>query len=351
MHLRRGPEGASLPRMHVRPLASFALLPLLLFAACGGSKGPVDANRAMAHVEKFVGFGPRPFGSEALGKQADYMLDELKKLGLSPQRQESVDERTKKTIRNLYVQIDGPDPQNGPILMLGAHYDTKLADGLSGDESKHNMRFVGAIDGGGGPAVLLEIARVLKERNEKPAVNVWLYFIDAEESIAWQWDKENELIGSKAFCKWLDAQKILPRVKAFVLLDLIGSKNFKIDRDGNSDKRLQELFLGAAKRSGVADRLYQFPTDQELNYYRQKGLPWGTTDDHNTFTNFGVPSALLIDFSGRIPEGMKIEGYQQWWHTADDDLPAMDKEALAFTGNLVLEALPDLEAFVLGKKK
>lgn len=323
-----------------------ALLPL---AACGGSKGPIDGGRAMAHVDKFLSFGPRPFGSDALGKQADYIGQELGKLGLQMQRHEVMEEKEKKLIRNLYVKIDGKDPQNGPILMIGAHYDTKLAEGHA--DPKCNFPFLGAIDGGGGPAVLLELARELKARQSTLQANVWLYWIDAEESIDWVWADARALLGSKAFCKWLGDEKILPRVKAFVLLDLIGSKDYKIDRDGNSDQRLQKLFEVAGKAIGEQQRIYQFPTEQELAYYRQKKINWGTKDDHNTFTNFGVPSVLLIDFHSRQPEGQKLEPYEQWWHTADDDRSAMDPDALAFAGNLVMAALPELEQFVLGKKK
>lgn len=303
----------------------------------------------MAHVEKFVAFGPRPFGSEALGKQADYIVAELTRLGLSPQRHEVLEEKEKKQIRNLYVQIDGEDAQHGPILMIGAHYDTKLADGHQ--DAAHNFRFVGAIDGGGGPAVLLELARVLKARTPKPKVNVWLYWIDAEESIDWQWNDARALLGSRAFCRFLSQQKILPRVQAFVLLDLIGSKNWKIDRDGNSHQQLQGIFADAAKALGEERRVYAYPTEQELAYYRSKNAPWGTTDDHQVFRDFGVPSVLLIDFHLRQPEGQKHDDYERWWHTPDDDLPAMDPRALAFAGNLVLAAWPQLEDFVLTRAK
>ncbi|HEX5051419.1 MAG TPA: M28 family peptidase [Planctomycetota bacterium] len=338
-------------------LASAAALSccLFLFSRCGGGpKGPVDGARAYSHLEKIVGFGPRPFGSDALAKTADYITGELKALGLEPKRQEVVDEKEKKTIRNLYVQIDGDDPANGPILMVAAHYDTKLAAGHS--DAAHNFPFVGAIDGGGGPAVLLELARVLKERQPKPKVNVWLYWIDAEESLDWVWNNDRALLGSKAFCKMLSETKVLPRVKAFVLLDLIGDKNYKIDKDGNSDGRLQELFERAGKALGVAERMYEFPTPNEVAYYKQKGVNWGTTDDHNTFSAFGVPSVLLIDFARRVPpqkpgEAPQVdERYTQWWHTPDDDLSQTSPDALAFAGDLVMQAFPDLEAFCLPRK-
>lgn len=341
---------------------AFRFQPLLLglgavfLAACGrGSSGPIDGSRAMDHVKAMVGLGPRPFGSEALGKTADYIGAELKKLGLEMKRHELMHETEKKLIRNLYVQIDGDDPANGPVLMIGAHYDTKLAEGHTGADAEHNMKFVGAIDGGGGPAVLLELARELKGRAQKPKCNVWLYWIDAEESLDWTWNDKRALLGSKAFCKMLSETKQLARVKAFVLIDLVGSKNHKIDKDGNSNSKLQDIFKRAGEAMGEQQRMYEYPSEADIQAAAQRGQPWGTTDDHNTFTNYGVPSVLLIDFAFRVPpqkgqRDMKDPRFDQWWHTPDDNLAAMDPAALAFFGNLVLQALPDLEKFVLERK-
>jgi Zn-dependent M28 family amino/carboxypeptidase len=320
----------------------------LLTAACGGSSGPVDGGKAYGHLQAFVGFGPRPFGSDALGKTADYIGGELQKLGVAMKRHEVVHDKEKKTIRNLYAQIDGEDPQNGPILLIGAHYDTKLAEGHT--DAKCNFPFVGAIDGGGGPAVLIEVARALKARPQPPKCNVWLYWIDAEESIDWTWNDERALLGSKAFCAMLSKEKLLSRVKAFVLIDLVGSKDWKIDRDGNSDTKLLDVFGAAAKAMGEDKRMYEFPSPADIQAYRSRGINWGTKDDHEVFKNYGVPSVLLIDFARRMPAEPKDPRFEQWWHTADDDLGAVDADALAFTGNLLLKALPDLEAFVLARK-
>jgi Zn-dependent M28 family amino/carboxypeptidase len=320
----------------------------LLTAACGGSSGPVDGGKAYGHLQAFVGFGPRPFGSDALGRTADYIGGELQKLGVAMKRHEVVHDKEKKTIRNLYAQIDGEDPQNGPILLIGAHYDTKLAEGHT--DAKCNFPFVGAIDGGGGPAVLIEVARALKARPQPPKCNVWLYWIDAEESIDWTWNDERALLGSKAFCAMLSKEKLLSRVKAFVLIDLVGSKDWKIDRDGNSDTKLLDVFGAAAKAMGEDKRMYEFPSPADIQAYRSRGINWGTKDDHEVFKNYGVPSVLLIDFARRMPAEQKDPRFEQWWHTADDDLGAVDADALAFTGNLLLKALPDLEAFVLARK-
>lgn len=317
------------------PLALIATL-----AACGGSAGPVDGKAAMAHVQRLVALGPRPAGSDALGRAADYICGQLEQLGLKPQRQEFTHETEQIKLRNLWVQIDGEDPNAGPILILGAHYDTKLADGNDG---RHDIQFVGAIDGGGAPAVLLELARVLTtDPRHKPKVNVWLYFIDGEESIDWHWGEGHRaLLGSKHFVRTV-VPPVRDRVKAFVLLDLIGAKDIKIDRDLKSSKPLQDIFAKAAAAMGEQRRVYEFTS--------------GITDDHESFINFGIPSVLLIDFEFRIPFHMRErwdpsrkhprdDDFTKWWHTADDNLDQMSPAALAFTGNLVLQAWPDLEAW------
>lgn len=308
----------------------------------------------MGHVDAILKFGPRPFGSDNLGKAADYIESQIKKIGLEPKRHEKMHKGEKKLIRNLYCQLDGEDPEKGPILMIGAHYDTKLTEGH--DDAAHNFPFVGAIDGTGGPAVLIELAKELKNRKQKPKCNVWFYWIDAEESIDWTWNNKRALLGSEAFAKWMGKNGTLKRLKAFVLLDLVGSKNIKFDRDGNSDPRLLDIFGEAAKAIGESDRMYEFPTAQEVAAHEQQGIKWGTTDDHQNFMEKrGIPSCLLIDFARRIPAAAgqpanKDSRYEQWWHTPDDNRDAMDSDSLAFAGNLVMQAFPALEAFVTKKK-
>ena len=341
-------------------IALLALFLALSLSCCGGPSGPISGSAAMAHVDAILEFGPRPFGSDNLSKAADYICAEIDKLGLKSMRHEELDKKEKKTIRNLYCQIDGEDPENGPILMIAAHYDTKLADGH--DEAAHNFPFVGAIDGTRAPAVLLELARALKDLKEKPKSNIWLYWIDAEESIDWTWNDDRALIGSEAFAKWMSKSGTLKRLKAFVLLDLVGSKNMKFDKEGYSSKKLLDIFGEAAKAMGESSRMYQFPTEAELAYFRESGIAWGTKDDHHNFgKKRGIPSVCLIDFARRVPphlQGLQAgqqpqidNRYEQWWHTADDNRDAMDSDSLAFAGNLVMQALPALDAFATAKRR
>jgi len=323
-------------------LARSALGLLLLLPACGdaGLDGPIDGAAALRHVESLVSFNPRHAGSPGARRSAEYLHAQLEAMGIEAEIQEWTDPRFKgddgepMVLRNVIGKIPGPEADL-PILMFGAHYDTKKTVGHS--EPERNFDFEGAIDGGGANGVVLELARAIKARDNK--VETWFVFFDGEESVPWVWETSQALIGSRYFVRTLDAAT-RKRIGAFVLLDLIGDKQLKIDRDLASDKALQEVIAATAKAHDVSDRVYEYTSE--------------TVDDHLSFTQFGIRAMLLIDFQYRVhpmhpqhrpnPDG---KDYSQWWHSPEDTLDKVSAESLAFTGNLVWHALEGLEAETL----
>lgn len=320
-------------------LTSTSLL-CLLSAACGGYEGPVEGDRAFEKVEKLVSFGPRPAGSSALRSAASYIESEIKSLGLPARFQDFEDPEQAPGVkfRNIWTEIPGKDPTAGPIILIGAHYDTKLAAGHS--DPAHNFPFVGAIDGGGASGLLLELARVLRDR-PNPIANLWLVWFDGEESIDWEWNDDRSLFGSRYFVRTMSADKILfpsnlgKRMRAMILMDLIGDRRIKLDRDGNSNKQLQDLFLEAAEKIGAQNKMYRFKS--------------AFSDDHIPFRNAGVRVIDLIDFQYRTPssrspdEPSDIARYVAWWHTAEDSLDKISPDSLEFVGDLVWTAIPMIE--------
>ncbi len=295
----------------------------------------------MAHVQKILDYGPRPPGSSALMKAGAYIKGELKKLGLEPRTMPFTDDKAPGiTFRNIWVEIPGTDPAVdpalGPILLLGSHYDSKLCQDHK--DPKHNFHFVGAIDGGGSSGLLLEMARHLKDRPSK--CNIWLVWFDGEESLDFEWNEERALFGSKEFVKQMSGDKerfpkgLSKRLKALVLLDLIGDKNQKIDYDKASYTGLLNIFKEAGAEMGEGKRLFKYKSN--LN------------DDHIPFKKFGVKVIDLIDIIYRGPE-QTIPEYQTWWHTKDDTIDKMSADSLQFVGNLVWVALPKIEAAFFNK--
>src|SRR5215213_11164711 len=130
-----------------------------------------NGERAMDHVKKQIGFGPRPPDSGELAKTRAYITNELKSYGLTV----SLDEFTattpqgEKKMANIVAELPG---ESKTLILLTSHYDTKLYK---------DMKFVGANDPAASVGTLLEIGRVLGSLPDKPKVTLKLVFFDGEE--------------------------------------------------------------------------------------------------------------------------------------------------------------------------
>jgi glutaminyl-peptide cyclotransferase len=308
-----------------------------LLGGCSEPPGPVKGELALGHARAILTHGPRPPGSIALRRVADGIEQELRRLGLQAHRDRWTDPNEKIEFENVWTEIPGKDTERGPVILLAAHYDSKICSGHA--DPAHNFDFVGAVDSAGSCGLLLELARVLKDRPDRNH-DIWIVWFDGEESIEFEWNRDapRALFGSRRFRNQLVARpERLARLKAMVLLDLIGSKNQKIDRDTLSNSDLLEIFQKAAASIGKGDRMYRWESPM--------------TDDHQPFQEVGIPVIDLIDFRFRWVGDQPRPGepapapgeYEAWWHTPKDTIDQLAAESLEFVGNLVWVAWPEIE--------
>src|SRR5262249_62389646 len=113
-----------------------------------------SGEKAFAHVQRLVDFGPRPPGSDALEKSRGYIEDQLRRYGWKTRRQAFSEDtsRGKTHFVNLIAQFGKQEKATSQAFLLCSHYDTKVFD---------TIRFVGANDGGSSTGLLLELARVI----------------------------------------------------------------------------------------------------------------------------------------------------------------------------------------------
>ena len=266
--------------------------------------GGFDGNKAYAHVAKQVAFGPRPSGSPAIAQLQEYLAAELKNYGCSVE----ADTFTADTpagrlpMKNFLVKIPG---ENSGIILLGTHYDTKRLE-----------NFIGADDAASSTAVMLELARLLCRQHGHYAV--WIAFFDGEEAVNKQWVDPDNCYGSRQMAAQLAISGDLPRVRAFLLADIVGSKALRFRRKENSNKGLTDLIWNAAARLGYKDIFVNESSPIE--------------DDHQSFLKRGVPSVDVIDLE--IP----------YWHTPQDTLDKISGKSLAVTGHVFLESIKRLQA-------
>jgi glutaminyl-peptide cyclotransferase len=283
-----------------------ALLALVLAAQAALPSPKFDAGRAWEHLRQLVAIGPRPSGSPAIEQTRKYIKDQLGALGIATTEQVWDDQTPIDKVRMVNLVATIPGARKDHIVFAG-HYDTKLY---------REFRFVGASDGGSSAAFLLELARVLKARRNP--LTIELLFLDGEEARMPDWHGSDNTYGSRHYVELAKRDGSLSALKALVLIDMIGDRDLDIRRDTNSTSWLTDVVWAAAKHQNLDDYFISDSTRIE--------------DDHLPFLAAGVPSVDIIDLD-----------YEQW-HTAKDTLDAVSARSLQVVGDVVLAALPQIEA-------
>lgn len=267
-----------------------------------------DAARAYDHVKKMVEIGPRPPGSEGIKKAQQYIERELRSYGLKVVGQEFVANTTRGRVpmKNIIGELPG---QKTDIVIISGHYDTKL-----------QPAFVGANDGGSSTAAVLEMARVLA--GSKPDYTLWFVFFDGEEAFV-EWsanDGKDNTYGSRYMVSRMTADSAIKRIKAMILVDMIGDKDLDLLRDEESTPWLVDVIWNTAHRIGYGKHFLN-----EASAY---------DDDHIPFRRAGIPAIDIIDFNYG-PDN-------QYWHTNKDTLDKVSGESIKIASDTVILSLPEV---------
>jgi glutaminyl-peptide cyclotransferase len=275
-----------------------------------------DGERAFAHVRAMVEMGARPAGSAELARTREYITNELQSAGLKV----STDEWDAQTpigarkMANVLAEIPG---KSSDVIIVASHYDTKLFK---------EFRFVGANDGGSSTGALIEIARTVASTKQQPALTYWFVFFDGEEAFCKGWDQcktpdgqPDNTYGSRRFVARLKEQGQLSRVRAMILLDMMGYKNLTLAQDD----------MGTHWLSGII-----WQTGRELGYSKVfvEGEEGVGGDDHEPFLRAGVYAVDLIQLAG-----------YPYWHQPDDTLDKISPKSLQAVGETIIASLPRIE--------
>jgi hypothetical protein len=293
------------------------------------AKSNFDGDRAFEQVRKQVEFGPRPAGSAELEKTRNYMIDQLKSNGLKVSTDEfhATTPVGDRKMVNLTAELPG---ESNDVVIISSHYDTKYFK---------EFKFVGANDGGSSTGALMEIARVMAANKQKPKLTYWFVFFDGEEAFCFDWDEchnpnpadpktplPDHTYGSRRYVSQLIVKNELTRVRAMILLDMIGYKNLSL---GRAD-------LGTA---WLVDTVWQ--TAKQLGYGSVfiDSVEGVGDDDHGPFLRAGVEAIDIIQLSS-----------YQYWHTKEDTLDKISAKSLKTVGDAVIGSLPKIEERLANKR-
>ena len=281
----------------------------ILAGYLSGENLPLSGDRAFAHVERLVTFGPRPPASPGIKKAQRYITEVLRQIPLEVEHQNFLASTPNGNLsmKNIIGRSGG---NMGQVVILASHYDTHLMP---------NGVFVGANDGGSSVGLLLELARVLPHRQQ--GFSLWFVFFDGEEAQK-AWSRTDSLYGSRYFVERLRSSGQTGRIKAMILMDMVGDKNLVLEHDLNSTPWLMRLARDSATELGYAKHL--------------AGNPKAVMDDHTPFIEVGIPAVDLIDY--------EFGPNNRYWHTPQDTLDKISPQSMERVGQIVLRTLEKLSA-------
>jgi Zn-dependent M28 family amino/carboxypeptidase len=267
-----------------------------------------DSARAYEHLRQIVSIGPRPAGSPGSARTRDYIVAQLKALGVTAAQQSFVAKTPIGEIpmANIIATLPGTRKER---IAIGGHYDTKLF---------RDIRFVGANDGGSSTAFLIELARVLKSRPN--AFTTELIFFDGEEATLRDWGANDHTYGSQHYVDTARKAGTLSTLKALVLVDMIADRSPRFMRESNSTPWLTDIVWSTAQKLGHGSIFVNASTPIE--------------DDHIPFLAAGVAATDIIDLD-----------YAPW-HTEADTLEQTSARTMQVVGDVVVASLAPIEARV-----
>lgn len=264
----------------------------------------ISGEKALAHVQRLVDFGPRPSGSEAIEKSRRYIEDQLRRSGWQIKRQAFADDtpRGKVQFVNLIAQFPGQG-KAAPSFLLCSHYDTKTFDAI---------KFVGANDAGSSTGLLLELARVIGQ-HPNLAEKIELVFFDGEEAYD-HFSETDGLYGSRYFARQFQGSGAKP-FRGGILFDMVGDRSLDVTLPADSPPEIARDIFAAAEALKL--RSYFTYLDREM------------IDDHSPLNAVGIPTIDVIDFD------------YPWWHTAGDTIDKISAQSLQIVGSVALYYLSE----------
>ena len=255
-----------------------------------------NGHNAYVHCDAICKLGPRYSGSAAYEAQLQLLEKHLHAAGWQTARDTFAAPNGVKMCNLRAFRSGNPAP-----LLLSCHIDTKI---------KVAHDFQSADDGASGAAVLLELARVLKDEH------VELIFLDGEEAFARHMSETDGLYGSKFDVARRGSR--LPRWQ--INLDMVGGRN-------------KTIAVPSLDTSDFMYAQYQEAV-RSLGFSEEKWTVWpgAYLDDHLPYLEAGVDSLNLIAvFSG-----------SNWWHTPRDNMSRICPRSLHESGQMTLQLVQQL---------
>ena len=364
---------------HLLPLTSYLFLSLLLLSSCGLRKqtaagdnavsaqpvGPAFcADSAYAFCEAQCDFGPRTMNSQAHDDCGAWIMEKFKSYGMSVTPQQTLLTGYDGTMLRATNIIASYRPELTDRILICAHWDSRPWADNDPDEANHRKPVLAANDGASGVAVMLELARLLREyggagarghedtsaadtsratsasdsilapphlRTPAPPLTLGVDFIcfDAEDWGTPQWDDtpsdgDTWALGAQYWAANPHVDGYTARYG--ILLDMVGGQGAQFYQEQQSLHYARSIVDKVWRASQVVGFGSFFPSREGV----------GITDDHLPVNRVAkIPCIDIIPYYPDCPQS----SFGPTWHTVNDDMAHIDRNTLQAVGQTLIQVL------------
>ncbi len=287
-----------------------------------------SGDSAWHYAEAQTLFGPRTPNSAAHKACKAYLVATLKRFGASVTEQsftvrawDGNDLKATNIIASLF-------PEKQERIMLCAHWDSRPWADQDPNPGNHKKPVLGANDGASGVGVLMEIARILgnKDLTAFPSVGIDLVLFDVEDYGTPTWfegekREDSWCLGSQYWSKQASGSGYKARYS--ILLDMVGDQKPTFHWESYS----------LANAPSVVSKVWNAASSLgygNLFLSREGGY---ITDDHLPVNQLAkIPCIDIIDFNPAKPTG-----FPSYWHTLGDTMDKLDPSTLKAVGETLIK--------------
>jgi len=282
-----------------------------------------DSLSTLNYIKKQIGFGPRNPNSFGHKQTMIFLHDELSKFADTTFVQRFSYPGYNNERLELGNIIASFNPSNPNRILLCAHWDTRPRAEKDNNQKNQMLPIQGANDGASGVAVLLELAKILK--NQKVEFGIDIILFDAED-YGTEGDLINYSIGAKYFAQ-NRPQYIKP---AFgILLDMVGDKNAVFKREPNSMRFAPD----------IVDIIWKIAAQMGASTFSNE-ISSPIYDDHIPLGEVGMKVIDIIDAD--LVGAENPNPSRNYWHTHDDTIENISAKTLGEVGRVLLHLIYSL---------
>lgn len=278
-----------------------------------------NADSAYQYIKVQADMGPRVPGSKAHEKAVAYYQKHFKSLGASVKVQGG----TMNTYDGKQWRIDNViaefNPEVKNRILLCAHYDSRPFADKDPIPANRTKPCPGVNDGASGVGVLMEIARLIKDKPTKVGIDIILFDL---EDYGDNGDMYSWCLGAVYWSNNLHKPNY--KAKYAILLDMVGAKNAIFPRES----------VSVFHANDVVNKVWN--TAEKLGYgnYFIYDESAEMTDDHVPINKIAeIPAIDILHYNH-----VKNEFFPEH-HTTKDDINVIDKNTLKAVGQTVLEVI------------